>query len=73
MKTTFKKAAVLLSVFAAATLMGCAGHSMNGSIDNSGDTMSEEKMDAGMKSMQGEEMQNMQNNDMEKTMEKTMK
>jgi len=73
MKTTFTKVAVLLAVFAAATLMGCVSHSMNGTMDNSGDTMSEEKMDTGMESMQGEEMQNMQSNDMEKTMEKTMK
>jgi hypothetical protein len=73
MKTTIKQVAVLLAVFAAATLMGCAGHNMNGSMDNSGETMSEEKMDTGMESMQGAEMQNMQNNDMEKTMEKTMK
>jgi hypothetical protein len=68
MKTTLKKMAALLAVFTAATIMGCAGHSMNGSMDNSMDTMSGDKMDTGMEPGQGEEMQNMQNNDMEKTM-----
>jgi hypothetical protein len=41
---------------------------MDGSKDGSMDTMSEEKMDSGMGSRQGEEMRNMQTGDMEKTM-----
>ena len=77
MKNILKKMAALLVIFAAATLMGCAGHEMNTTMDSSGDssmgTMSEQKTDAEMKAMPGDEMQNMQNNDMEKTMDKTMK
>jgi len=70
---TLKKIIVLLIVITAATLMGCAGNDMNGTMNSSMDTMSEEKMDTGMKSMPAEEMQNVQNDDMEKSMDKTMK
>ena len=64
MKRTLMPIGLLIGMFAATILVGCAAQNMNGSMD----TMSEEKMDSGMGSMQGEEMRNMQTGDMEKTM-----
>jgi len=60
--------AVLIGMFAATLLIGCAAQNMNGSMDSSTDTMSEEKMDSGMGTMPENERQNMQTDDMEKTM-----
>ena len=57
-------ATLLIGMFAATLLIGCAAQNMNGSMD----TMSEEKMDSGMGSMQEDEMPNMQTGDMEKSM-----
>ena len=59
---------LLIGMFAAIILVGCAAQNMDGFRDVSMDTMSEEKMDSGMGSRHGEEMQNMQTGDMEKTM-----
>ena len=61
-------ATLLIGMFAATLLIGCAAQNMNGSMDSSMDTMSEEKMDSGMGSMQEDEMPNMQTGDMEKSM-----
>ena len=68
MKRTLMTIGLLIGMFAATILVGCAAQNMDGSMDSSMDTMSEEKMDSGMGSMQGEEMRNMQTGDMEKTM-----
>ena len=68
MKRTPMTMAVLIGMFAATLLIGCAAQNMNGFMDNSMDTMSEEKMDSGMGTMPENERQNMQTGDMEKTM-----
>lgn len=68
MKRTLMTIGFLIGMFAATILLGCAAQNMDGSKDGSMDTMSEEKMDSGMGSRQGEEMRNMQTGDMEKTM-----
>ena len=68
MKRTLMTIGLLIGMFAATILVGCASQNMDGSMDSSMDTMSEEKMDSGMGSMQGEEMRNLQTDDMEKTM-----
>ena len=68
MKRTLMTIGLLIGMFAATILVGCASQNMDGSMDSSMATMSEEKMDSGMGSMQGEEMQNMQTGDVEKTM-----
>ncbi len=68
MKRTLMTIGILIGMFAATILVGCASQNMDGSMDSSMDTMSEEKMDSGMGSMPENEMQNMQTGDMEKTM-----
>lgn len=68
MKRTLMTIGLLIGMFAATMLVGCASQNMDGSMDSSMDTMSEEKMDSNMGTMQGEEIRNMQTGDMEKTM-----
>ena len=68
MKRTLMTIGILIGMFAATILVGCASQNMDGSMDSSMDTMSEEKINSGMGSMQGEEIRNMQTGDMEKTM-----
>ena len=68
MKRTLMTIGLLIGMFAATSLVGCAAQNMDHSMDSSMETMSEEKMDSGMGSMQGEEMQNMRDNEMEKNM-----
>jgi len=62
----------LIVMFAVILFSGCAAQNMNDPMNSSRDTMPEEKMDAGMGFMHEKEMQNMQDNEMEKTMGKTM-
>ena len=73
MKRTPMAKALLIGMFAATLLIGCGVQNMNGSMDNSRDIMSGENMDSGMGSIQEDAMQNMQDNKMEKTMEKTVR
>ncbi|MBW2505836.1 MAG: hypothetical protein JRD19_02060 [Deltaproteobacteria bacterium] len=68
MKRTLMPIGLLIGMFAATILVGCAAKYMNGSMDSSIDNMSEENVDSGMRSMQGEEMRNVGTGDMEKTM-----
>jgi outer membrane biogenesis lipoprotein LolB len=72
MKKTRMNMGALIVMFAVILLSGCAAQNMNDPMNSSRDTMPEEKMDAGMGSMHEKEMQNMQDNEMEKTMGKTM-
>jgi len=68
MKRTLMTIGLLIGMFAATIHVGCAAQNMDGSIDSSMDTMSEEKMDSNMGSKPENQMQNMQTGDMEKTM-----
>jgi len=72
MKKTLIAMAVVAFMLSLSMLSGCASKSMDDSMDHSTDTMSGEKMDKGMGSMQEDTMQDstkgMQNNDMDKTM-----
>lgn len=68
MKRTLMTIGLLIGMFAVTILVGCAAQNMDGSVDSSRDTMSEEKMDSNIGSRPEKEMQNMQTGDMEKTM-----
>ena len=68
MKKAHLALAAFMVMFTVTVFNGCARQNMNDSMDNSMDTMSEEKMESG--TMQENQMQN---TDMKKSMDKTMK
>jgi hypothetical protein len=73
MKKVLSTLAAVIMLFSLTMLIGCARQNTNDSMGSSMDTMSEEKKDSGVGSMQEDSMENMEGKEMEKSMEKTMK